>query len=530
MDSSLLVHPGGSRARERDGWPSGIAAFCLAGGLTLIAVVLGWRGSDLPAQVFRAELVRRDGFVVWNSEWFGGHATLAYSVIAPMISALTGPVAVGAVCGVVSAVLFERIVRRGFGRASLVGALWFAASIVTNLVVGRVTFALGVALGLGAVLALQRNRGVIATICALLCSLASPLAGMFLMIAAAACAIAQPSRRLAALTTTAGALTPIAATTLLFRNPGSEPYELWALIVDLALCTAFILFVPARYSVLRWGAAIYAALALAAFVVPTSLGGNVSRLDQYIAGPLLVCALLPRRRVFLGLLAIPLVIWQWYPAIDGIAFASRDPSTKRAYYAPLLAYFEHETVNTGRVEIPPTYRHWEAAYAPPAITLARGWERQTDIGYNPIFYDGPLTAETYRQWLVDNAVQYVALPNAKLDESAIAERQLLERGLPYLREVTTLHAQNWRVWRFEGYQGMVDGPASIVEMSSDGFTLDVREPATLRVRIRASRHWAVRQPSDACVASTSDGWTRVDADAPGRVEIVQALTGSSCSP
>src|SRR5262245_19840772 len=95
MDSSLLVHAGGSRARERDGWPSGLAAFCLAGGLTLAAVLLGWRGSDLPAQVFRAELVRRDAFVIWNSEWFGGYATLAYSVIAPFVSALTGPVAVG---------------------------------------------------------------------------------------------------------------------------------------------------------------------------------------------------------------------------------------------------------------------------------------------------------------------------------------------------------------------------------------------------------------------------------------------------
>jgi hypothetical protein len=528
MDPSLLVHPGGSRARERDGWPSGIAAFCLAGSLTLVAVVLGWRGSDLPAQIFRAELVRRDGFVVWNSEWFGGHATLAYSVIAPLVSALTGPIAVGAVCGVVSAVLFERIVRRGFGRTSLLGALWFAASIVTNLVVGRVTFSLGVALGLGAVLALQRNRGVIATICALLCSLASPLAGLFLGIAAGACAIAQPTRRIGALATAAGASLPIAITTLLFRNPGSEPYELWALIVDLALCSAFLIFVPRRHSVLRWGAGIYAGVAIAAFVIPTALGGNVSRLDQYIAGPLLAAALLPNRRVFLSLLAIPLLIWQWFPAIDGIAFASRDPSTKRAFYEPLLAELERQPPITGRVEIPSTYRHWEAAYAPPAITLARGWERQVDIGYNPIFYEGPLTAATYREWLVDNAVEYIALPNTRLDPSALGEKELLQSGLPYLEEVW--RTRDWQVWRFEGYRGMVEGPASIAEMSSDGFTLDVREPATLRVRVRSSPHWAVSEPSSACVTSTADGWTRVTVDAPGRVEIVQALTGSSCSP
>jgi hypothetical protein len=315
----------------------------------------------------------------------------------------------------------------------------------------------------------------------------------------------------------------------LFGNPGSEPYELWAFIVDLALCTAFLLFVPRRYAVLRWAAAIYAVVAIAAFVVPTSLGGNVSRLAQYIAGPLLLCAVLPRRRVFLALLAIPLVIWQWYPALDGIAFASHDPSTKRAYYQPLVAFIESRPQTTGRVEIPPTYRHWEAAYAPPAITLARGWERQTDIGYNPIFYEGPLNASTYRSWLVDNAVQYVALPNAQLDESATGERALLQQGLPYLQPVW--HNANWQVWRFEGYRGMVEGPATLVDMTSDRFTLDVQRAATLRVRIRASRHWAVREPEGgACVTSTPDGWTRIEADAPGRVEIVQALTGSSCSP
>ena len=81
----------------------------------MIAVCLGWRGSDLPAQVFRAELVRRDGFVVWNSQWFGGHPLLSYSVIAPLIGALTGPIALGAISGVASAVLFERILRFAYG-------------------------------------------------------------------------------------------------------------------------------------------------------------------------------------------------------------------------------------------------------------------------------------------------------------------------------------------------------------------------------------------------------------------------------
>src|ERR1700730_4633048 len=181
-----------------EGWPSLVTVFAVAGALALLAMCLGWRGSDLPAQVFRTELVRRDGFVIWNSQWFGGHAMLTYSVLAPTVATLTGPVALGAMSGVLSAVLFERILRFAYGRTAWLGALWFALGTATNLIVGRVTFALGVAFGLGAVYALQRRRTIPAVALALLCSLSSPLAGAFLAIVGAAWACAQRERRVIA--------------------------------------------------------------------------------------------------------------------------------------------------------------------------------------------------------------------------------------------------------------------------------------------------------------------------------------------
>jgi hypothetical protein len=54
---------------------------------------------SLSAQLFRADLFSRDGFVVWDSQWFGGHATLPYSILAAAVSALLGPVAVAVVSG-----------------------------------------------------------------------------------------------------------------------------------------------------------------------------------------------------------------------------------------------------------------------------------------------------------------------------------------------------------------------------------------------------------------------------------------------
>ena len=75
----------------------------------------------------------------------------------------------------------------------------------------------------------------------------------------------------------------------------------------------------------------------------------------------------------LAVLAIPLLIWQWYPAVDGIAFARTDPSTRAAYYTPVAGVSRtRRTGPIGRVEIPSTYRHWEAAYAAPHAA-ARAW-------------------------------------------------------------------------------------------------------------------------------------------------------------
>ena len=87
--------------------------------------------------------------MLWNSQWFGGHAVLNYSVIAPAISAPIGPLALGALSGIASAFMFERILRFSFGPIAWLGSLWFALGTVINLIVGRTTYAFGVVLALG---------------------------------------------------------------------------------------------------------------------------------------------------------------------------------------------------------------------------------------------------------------------------------------------------------------------------------------------------------------------------------------------
>ncbi len=346
---------------------------------------------------------------------------------------------------------------------------------------------------------------------ALLTSLASPVAGLFVAIVATAWALSTSFAALSrASTIAAAACLPIAVVTLLFPDPGPFPYHGWGLVRELSVCALFIFAMRGPFKAWRWGAVVYAAVVVVAFLVPTALGGNVSRLGQYVGAPLIACALWAQRRHVIVLMVLPMVLWQWVPAMSAVAWAGHDPSTDRAYYMPLVAYIKGLPGVPGRVEIPFTYRHWESAYVAPEVALARGWERQLDIERNPIFYDqdsSPLNAQTYYQWLVDNAVEYVALPNTALDKSAIAERQLLQSHLPYLEKVWS--NPDWQLWRFDGYPGMIEGSATILGMDSDGFRLIVYRPGDMIVRVRPSSHWQVSGPG--CAATdASSGWTRLE--------------------
>ncbi len=485
---------------------------------------LGWRGADLPAQVYRVELYRRYGLVLWDSQWFAGHATFGYSVLSPVLGALTGPRLLGALSGVVSALLFERIVQRALAPASRLGSLWFAVGTVTNLVVGRITFALGVAIALAAVFALQHRKTVIAIACALAAPLASPLAGLFLAIGVTAWGLARRDRRTTAAVVAIAGVAPILISAALFPGGGSYPFPASAVAWDLAVCACFYFLVPRRNVELRWGAIVYGAIVVAAFVVASPLGENVNRFGQYLAGPLLLCVLAPRRRVLLTIVALPLLVWQWSPTLDAVTAATHDPSTHQSYYQPLLSFLDSRPATMGRVEVPSTYRHWETAYLSPQVPLARGWERQLDIGYNPIFYGGVLNGDTYRAWLAVNGVEYVALPDARLDSSSTGEKALILGGLPYLEPVW--HNAHWRVWQFVGYRGLVVGPAAVVSVRPDSFTLDVRAPGALTVRIHASPHWYVDQHG--CIGPSTDGWTHVVAKSTGLIRVTQALQGTPC--
>jgi hypothetical protein len=341
---------------------------------------------------------------------------------------------------------------------------------------------------------------------------ASPVAAVFLAIALTAWAV--HARRPLMLAGAALAVVPVAVATWWFPQGGRFPFRFEALVWSLALSAAVAAVTTER--VVRWGALIYAGACLAVFVVPNPLGANVSRLGMFVVAPIVVLTARPRLPVALAPVVVAAALWwQWSPAVDGIVRAGRDPSAAAAYHEPLVDALLAAGGPVVRVEVVPTQRHWETTFVAGEVLLARGWERQLDMGRNPLFYELALDAEDYRRWLADNAVQFVALADAPLDPTAQAEAELVVAGVVYLEPVWS--DEHWRLWRVVDAVPLVEGAGRIVAVTSSSVVLDVDAAGPLLVRVRWSTHWSLDGPG--CVRASPDGWTVVEAVEPGRTTL-----------
>jgi hypothetical protein len=482
-------------------------------GIAYVAVVPG--GGDLASQAYRAHL----GPVLWDNGWYAGHHMPGYSLLFPSLGAVLGARLTGALAAVAAAALFERLAIERWGERARVGTLWFALGTAANLVSGRMTFAVGLALGLGAVLATVRGRRGGATALALLTSVASPVAAAFLAMAAAAWWLAE--RRPAAIALGAAALGPATALGIAFPEGGRFPFVASSFWPALAALAGVLLALPREDRVLRVGVGLAALATAASFVVHNPLGGNVIRLATIAAGPLLACALWRRRTWLVAAMAVPLLVWQWVAPVTDWARAADDPSLHRAYYAPLVAFLGAQGRGRPfRVEIPFTANHWEARWVAPSQPLARGWLRQLDTIRNPLFYDGRLTAARYRRWLRDNAVRFVAVPDARLDASARAEARIVPTRAAGLREVWS--DAHWRVFAVPRARPIAGGAARATALDSDGVTLAARRAGTVDLRVRFNPYFVVTG-GRGCVTRAPGDWTRVRVDGPGTVRVETAF-------
>ncbi len=497
-----------------------------AASLALVAVATGVRGVDLPAATYRVELFAQQGFTLWDSQWYGGHWLLDYSVLFAPIGALAGVGATEIVCAGVAAWAFDRLAVTRFGRVGRVGAIVFATGTLVPVAIGQAPYLLGETIALLALLATVRGSRApalglgLALACA--ASLVSPLAGAFLALAAVAWLLADwPAHRVRAGALAAAALVPVAAVELLFPGQGNFPFSAHNFTGMLIGAVGIgVVAATVRERAVTIGATLYAAAIVFAYTVPSALGNNITRMGISVGAALAVCVASKAgnaRRLLLLAAVVPILLAQWVPASDALRGAEGSVGATRAYYQPLIAFLARSDHPLGRVEVVPTRLHWEAVYVALRFPLARGWERQLDTADNPIFYvPGRLTRASYRAWLLSNGVRYVALSDATPDYAAYGERDIVRDGVHGLRLVW--RSAHWRVYRVLGSPGILSGPGRLLGADGDQLVLVAHRAGRLLVRVHYTAAWGVTG-GDATLSRSSAGWLTVYARRPGRVTI-----------
>jgi hypothetical protein len=537
------AHANGTRRREAH-----VPVWALTAALGAVYLIIAPQSPDLAAASYRSFLFTHHGFTLWDNAWYGGHNLAAYSLLAPALGALLTPRVLAALSMTIATALFARVTLEHFpARAARLGALWFALGASISLLSSRVPFDLGLAIGLGSVALAQRRALGSSLAAALLTSVASPVAGAFLALAFISWALAERARRAPALVLACAALLPIALLALAFPEGGTQPFVASAFYPTLAAVGALLALMPREQRVLRTGTLLYALALVAAYVLPTAVGGNADRLGALAAGPLAACALAAgagaRRRLALALLAPALLYWQVNAPLTDFVAAETSAAVSQSYYDPLLRELRALRVggseNPARIEVVPTAAHWEARFLAPRVMLARGWERQLDRYRNPLFYDEgsatQLAAGSYAAWLAQQGISYVALPDAPIDYSGRAEARLVRSGRASesLREVW--RSRHWRLFAVLRPTPLATGAARLAEAGNDWFALSVPRAGSYTVLIHFSSYWQLAN-GHGCVSRSPRGdWTQVQARVRGslRVSYVFSLarvlsTGRRC--
>ncbi|MEO3976096.1 hypothetical protein [Streptomyces sp. CAU 1734] len=482
---------------------------------------LGTGGGDLAAQVAWTGFVERHPSSAYNLSWYGGTHTANYSVLAPPLMAVFGVRAVSVAAGLGAtwalSCLLTRALRTSGGVRPLWPALLGAFAIWCNIASGRTTFALGVALGLVALVYLRRP--LICAGGAALATLASPVAGLFLVVAGAAQLLDRRWRRAVPLLLPPAAV--VAATTVLFPFGGEMPMPSGKLWMPLLTCAALVLAAPPKWRVVRYGAAVYAVGVVLTYVIASPIGTNVERLVGLAGPPVLLAALLARasrssrQKAARLLLAAVVVVNTWWlvdKTDDDLEVSTTVPAWARNT-GGVLRELARLGADRTRVEVVPARNHREAAVLSPHISMAKGWNRQLDVERGRLFYDGSLTESSYRQWLDRWAVGLVVLPHGKEDGPAKGEAAIV-RGEPEWLERVWRDA-HWTVYRVRDAVPLVSSPGEVT--GGDSAELAVRIPAAGSVTVRVAYSPWLRAEG-ACLEPAGE-WTRLTVKRAGEYRI-----------
>ncbi|MEU0812350.1 hypothetical protein [Streptomyces sp. NPDC005970] len=481
-------------------------------------IFLGTGGGDLAAQVSWTNFVAEHPGSPYSLGWYGGVHVGNYSVLAPQLMALFGVRTVTVAAGMAASWLVGCVFVRSGVRHPLWPTLLGVLFLWGNVASGRSAFALGVALALVSCLLLVRNgrRLALAGIFSALATMASPVAGLFLLVCGAGWLLNRDLGSALALCVPPTVV--VGLTTLLFPFSGMMPMSANDIWKPVLFGVLLAVFAPREWRVLRFGAATYAVGVLLTALIPSPVGSNVVRLAEVFGGPVLLAALLSHKglkvqRVALALALTLSVYWVTEHTIHVTRMSTPVPTWARESRGVLTA-LDRLGADRTRVEVVPAVNHRETTVLGPHINLARGWNRQVDVERGDLFYKNRFSSAKYRAWLNDWAVGYVVLPEGEPDWAAKDEAELVRNEPDWLKPVW--RDSHWRIYEVKGAKPMISGAgAKVVSSDNATVTLQARDSGTVSLRIAYSPWLRV---NEGCLERDGE-WTRLKVPAAGQYKI-----------
>jgi hypothetical protein len=387
---------------------------------------------------------------------------------------------------------------------------------------GEFPLALGAALALLSLLALQAGRRWIGSVLIVLSLAASPVAFVLLVVVLAGVALGRrPALRSAVVPAVAIVLALAVELLVLHLFPvGTLGFPAGEAVQALLFCVYLFALTWRLESAraLNGFLAVYLLAVIATFVIPSGLGHDIARI-RLLALPiaLLVAALRRWRPLPIVLVALGLAAsWNLFPLASGWAGSAADRSRNPKIWPAPVGYLHSHLQPGYRVEAVDTSYHWPALYlARAGIPLVRGWFRQDDEPVSALLYR-PFTADEYVAWLRRLGVAYVVLTDAPPDHSSQREAKLVRSGNAGVRRVfATPHVSIWAVphpWP------IVTGPgrARLLALRDSRLALHVSRGGTYRIAVRWSHYW---HASMGCLDRGRDGMLQLRTTSAGTVRI-----------
>jgi hypothetical protein len=479
----------------------------------LVAALLAWagpQGTDFAAHAYQRTLFLEHGFTLWNNFWYAGrYSFVTYSVLYYPLAALFGIRLLAVATIALAALAFAVVVWREWGPTVRWSSRTFAVVWAGIVLSAAFPFALGIALALVALWALQAGARWRAAALATLTLAASPLAFLLLGVVLAGVALA---RREALLRNWAPAVGIGAAAGLevalwrLFPAGGRYPFSAAEFAAGVVFCVAALALTLRVESarVLRFVFAAYLVMLVALFVEPSEIGENGARL-RYAAIPLVTLVLALRgwrpRGVCVTALALA-VSWNVTPLAWSFVRNRLDVTANASTWPAAIDFLRAHLTPSYRVEAVDTATHSAAVYLADAnIPIARGWYRQDDFPQNEVLYDHP-GARAYLHWLHSLGVRYVVLPEAPPDYSARAEAAVVRSGRAGLQPVFV--TRELTIYAVPHARPIVTGPHRPVlsALGESRIGVVVHSGGTYRIAVRWSPYW---HATLGCLSRSRDG-------------------------